>query len=261
MASFVQHESCPRCGSRDNLGRYSDGSGWCFGCHLFIPVRNSGAIHDVHTQSEHSEHDFLRLPPDACKDFPEQVVSWLRKYDISVEEALKWGWLYSPWYNQLIFPFYGTHRYSGTEGEPGDTDLLLYQARNFDQGRASKRKYYNQGSPADVLPIFTVGGNQFSSLEKHQRRLVVVEDCVSAAKIARQSDAMPLLGSYLPARKITALKRLYDGLVVWLDADKYKEACNISDLCKWIGMSTKVIFTELDPKEYSDEEIKHLTNI
>ena len=28
----VRHEPCPKCGSRDNLGRYSDGHGFCFGC-------------------------------------------------------------------------------------------------------------------------------------------------------------------------------------------------------------------------------------
>lgn len=32
---FVRHEPCPRCGSRDNLARYSDGSGWCFGCNTY----------------------------------------------------------------------------------------------------------------------------------------------------------------------------------------------------------------------------------
>lgn len=26
------HEPCPACGSRNNLGRYDDGHGWCFGC-------------------------------------------------------------------------------------------------------------------------------------------------------------------------------------------------------------------------------------
>ena len=26
------HEPCPKCKSRDNLARYSDGSAWCFGC-------------------------------------------------------------------------------------------------------------------------------------------------------------------------------------------------------------------------------------
>ena len=31
-SEFVQHEPCPACGSKDNLARYSDGHGYCFGC-------------------------------------------------------------------------------------------------------------------------------------------------------------------------------------------------------------------------------------
>lgn len=31
-SEFVAHEPCPECGSRDNLARYSDGHGHCFGC-------------------------------------------------------------------------------------------------------------------------------------------------------------------------------------------------------------------------------------
>jgi hypothetical protein len=30
--SFLRHEPCPACGSRDNLARYTDGGGYCFGC-------------------------------------------------------------------------------------------------------------------------------------------------------------------------------------------------------------------------------------
>jgi len=29
---FVRHDPCPSCGSRNNLGRYSDGHGHCYGC-------------------------------------------------------------------------------------------------------------------------------------------------------------------------------------------------------------------------------------
>lgn len=32
ISTFVAHESCPSCGSVDNLSRYSDGHGYCFGC-------------------------------------------------------------------------------------------------------------------------------------------------------------------------------------------------------------------------------------
>lgn len=30
--TFLRHEPCPNCGSRDNLARYSDDSAYCFGC-------------------------------------------------------------------------------------------------------------------------------------------------------------------------------------------------------------------------------------
>lgn len=30
--NFLRHEPCPKCGSTDNLARYSDGHGYCFGC-------------------------------------------------------------------------------------------------------------------------------------------------------------------------------------------------------------------------------------
>lgn len=232
MAEFVKHEPCPRCGSRDNLGKYSDGSGWCFGCHLFIPVSSSKALHTVPVK----ENTDVQLSDDLVSDFPEHVVSWLAKYDISVQEALKHGWKYSPKYDQLTFIF--------NDGEGG---VACVQSRNFNPERAKKRKYYNSGSPKDVLPIFHASDAR--------RRLVVVEDVVSAARIARQCDAMPLLGSYLPARKIMALKPFYEFLDVWLDSDKLKEAREIEMMAKWVGLSARTIYTELDPKEYSDREI------
>ena len=34
-SEFVQHEPCPECGSDNNLARYSDGHGFCFGCNYY----------------------------------------------------------------------------------------------------------------------------------------------------------------------------------------------------------------------------------
>lgn len=158
-------------------------------------------------------------------------------------EGIKHGWKYSPKWDQLVFIF--------NDGEGG---VACTQARNFNPERAAKRKYYNSGSPKDVLPIFSSSRELEASL---RRVLVVVEDAVSAAKISRQCDAMPCLGSYLPARKIMALKALnYETLLVWLDADKLREAREIENLAKWIGLSSRTIYTEKDPKEYSDDEIR-----
>ena len=38
QSSFVRHEPCPSCNSRDNLARYSDGHAYCFGCEYREPA-------------------------------------------------------------------------------------------------------------------------------------------------------------------------------------------------------------------------------
>ena len=35
-STFVAHEPCPACGSKDNLARYDDGHGHCFGCGHYV---------------------------------------------------------------------------------------------------------------------------------------------------------------------------------------------------------------------------------
>lgn len=232
IANFLHHGPCNKCGSRDNKAHYDDGSTFCFGCH-----DSSKRTHIPKAKEKEDDGEgVLTLPDDLCFDFPQHVIEWLKKYDITIEEAIKHGWKYSPYWDQLTFIFVD-----------GEGAVTCSQARNFRQ--PIKRKYYNQGSPKDVLPIFY-------SPQSVRKVLVVVEDAVSAARIARLSDAMPCLGSYLPARKLVALKCLgYEHLVVWLDSDKLNEAREIAQMGKWIGFNTKVVYTELDPKEYSDKEI------
>lgn len=246
MANFLFNGPCKECGSRDNRAHYDDGSEWCWGCHDYGPASNSGGIHATKVVKK---EDNVQLSDDLCFDYPGHVVSWLARYGISVAEGISHGWKYSPKWDQLVFIF-----------NDGEGNVAVTQARNFNPERAKKRKYYNSGSPADVLPIF------HASLGGSQRRLVVVEDTVSAARVAAASgrglegplyDAMPCLGSYLPARKITALKVLnYETIICWLDGDKLKESREIATMAKWIGLSSRVIHTKLDPKEFSDNEIK-----
>lgn len=43
-STFVRHEPCQKCGSRDNLARFSDGHGFCFGCRNYEPGTESVAV-------------------------------------------------------------------------------------------------------------------------------------------------------------------------------------------------------------------------
>lgn len=40
---YTHKESCPACGSRDNLARYTDGHGFCFGCEHYEPPTEGGS--------------------------------------------------------------------------------------------------------------------------------------------------------------------------------------------------------------------------
>lgn len=89
--------------------------------------------------------------------------------------------------------------------------------------------------------------------------LVIVEDPVSAIRLSEAySDSMPLLGSHLATSRLNALAGLYRAVVVWLDSDKYKEACDIAYRFRLVGVDAQVKWTELDPKCYTDTEIKEI---
>lgn len=47
----IGKEPCPKCGSRDNLGRYSDGHGYCFGCGHY--EKGDGSVSSSATQRNH----------------------------------------------------------------------------------------------------------------------------------------------------------------------------------------------------------------
>lgn len=64
-SSYLWKEPCPNCGSRDNLGRYSDGHGFCFGCHYW--EKGEGDVDDTQTLSKAptdllTDLEYTRLP-------------------------------------------------------------------------------------------------------------------------------------------------------------------------------------------------------
>lgn len=234
MGVFLHHEPCPRCGSRDNLGRYADGSAWCFGGCGYREKANRVPIYNP--QWLEKDDEAIILDEDLCNEYPSHVVAWLNSYGITVREALIYGWKYSPRRDQLVFIWYD---------EAGNPTLT--QARNF--WSRSKVKYFTQGPTQQILPIFRFGASV------GETKLVVVEDVLSAVKISRQTDAMPCLGSTLSNSKLTRLRAFYGLLGVWLDADKWTNAVDIANRAKLLGFETKVIYTEKDPKEYENDFI------
>lgn len=243
MTKFVGHESCPSCGSRDNLARYSDGSAWCFGCHYkergdkspFVGERDR----QIETTSNRDGGAYgLQLPDDATNILGDPAQQWLDIYGISMESCLRAGFKWSPYWEQLLMPFYDE-----------DGALCCIQAKNFNPKRASKAKYYNTGEKSESRTIY-------SMVHGTRDTLVLTEDAVSALKVSALADAKPLLGTSIPREQLVAFKGPYKRLVVWLDADKWREGRNIAYAAQLLGLSTKTLLTDKDPKEYDIETIK-----
>jgi len=81
MSEFVHHEPCPQCGSRDNLGRFDDGHGYCFGCQYYEPGDDDPPDTSRSEESLVSRHGMV-----------EGEIQALTKRGISEETCRKFGY-------------------------------------------------------------------------------------------------------------------------------------------------------------------------
>lgn len=257
MGRFVNHEACPKCGSRNNLGRYDDGSAWCFGCHYHEPPTCAPGLarrtsRPMVGEKQEDSGRYVQIPDDAGTDYGGSCVEWLASYHTDLPTAIRNGLLWSPSRLQLIYQL-------------GN----VWQARNFNP--ASKTKAFTSGDVNECTFCYGLssrdsdgGGSSMLSGSTSQvpdsssdLHLVIVEDPLSALRIAPLCPSMPLLGSHLATRRLMAVAGLYKPrrITVWLDHDKLKEARGIIERFKMLGISARTIYTDLDPKCYTDTEI------
>ena len=125
MSTFVIHEPCPKCKSRDNLARYSDGSAWCFGCGYY-EKSNSHITRFTHSPIQ-SSAVVGGTPPQS--NTLNTHIKWCNKYGLTIKEIEQHG-IYTDIYNNIVFPFFI------------EKDLVGYLLRTSNQ----KRKYIAKGN-------------------------------------------------------------------------------------------------------------------
>ena len=224
MSKFLKHLPCPQCGSRDNLGEYDDHF-FCFGCKYH---KHKNDVHSLRQRinPQTDEKGFEMI--DKISDLPRNAMKWLLSYGISKEEIDEYGVKWSP--KQQLLILLDTAKY--------------WQGRSFAPNRP---KYLSSGSK----PLTIYG---------EADRIVIVEDIVSAWKIARlrkQYCAVPVLGSSLSYEMEQQLVDMnFKEVLVWLDRDKSLNALRIKRKFLQRGVDSRVIVTDNDPKEYSKGEIE-----
>jgi hypothetical protein len=255
MARFLKHIGCDRCGSSDAKGLYDDGSSFCFSCRNVNSAKISPYVYQNARQQDDAEMQDkpVRYPSDATRHYSEGALAWCKKYEITVEQLLKETIYYSAARDQLIFGF------------EADGQLIAYQARNLNAVSKAKR-YYTCGDVNNLLPIYPCRFPLPGTI--NNRRLVLVEDCLSAIKVASVgcqantdglgASAMCLLGSGINLKKLSQLRRSYDLLDVFLDPDMWHKSLNIARQGQLLGFRTRAIQADKDPKELSYSDLKDL---
>lgn len=238
---FVQHEPCPRCHSRDNLGVYSDHS-YCFGCGLVLRNHRSMSVEDIRKQIRYDEDKEGKrkrvpyLPEDYTTAMPDLGVSWLGKYGVTEAERKKYriGWTENADVvrRALVYPAYDLYG-----------NLLMVQLRGME-----RKEFYTRGNPESVY--WTASANPDGS-----NCVVCVEDFVSAIRVGRLVEAMPLWGSSLSLNQIRRLSDHYEHLVLWLDFDKAGASQKLKYKAMPYFKSVRSVVTQLDPKELTDEQL------
>lgn len=258
MSDFLKHEPCPNCGplqdgSGNNLGVYTDGHKWCFACGFYVPstgVQNLDEVRESFKKRRTQNGIACNLPHDFTTVIPQEPLDWLRQYGITNEEIYKHKFGWSQTFNRLIFPFYDSYG-----------NLLMYQGRWFPTNmervtNVKRSKYHTEGRPEKIDAYFGDIDQTTGCTDCEGGLVVVVEDVVSALKIARICPALPLFGSELSLDRIMRLAGRFESLLIWLDHDKasYQAKCEIKARPYFKNVSS--IFTTHDPKVFTTEELR-----
>lgn len=232
--TYVRHDPCPSCGSRDNLAVYTDHA-YCFGCG-FIEFFNyhSRRINGV----KDTTAKIVSLPEDIVSTIPAIADSWIKKYDLTLRELYEARVVWSEYRQLLIFPYFDDKGH-----------LWGWQGRYF--GKDPKHpKWTGKGNFKEQIKVY----HPLTGIIENG--IILVEDIISCLKISRQFNCICLYGSSIDYNKICKIKP--EKTILWLDKDKEKEARLFSLYLNKLGLYSEVRVTDLDPKEYDNITIRKI---
>lgn len=230
MPLIKSNMPCNHCGSRDALAIYDNGS-YCFSCKKYtrMLVRVQQGV------EQHKEFKIYNTVSD-FRLFPKEAKQFLLKYSLTEEEINESQFQYDDNGRRLWYPVRSMAPNTGP----------LWECRNFSE-RSPKTCF--MGSKKKAFHIIEPKVRQIEGI-------ILVEDIISAIKVARVGTCLCLFGSQISTMVIRNLVRLHPAILyLWLDADKRREALHFSIKISSFGLKTKIISTPKDPKGYSTLQI------
>ena len=237
--------NCPICRERGSFSVTRTAEGILFNCFRikcgyrgFIPLNQS--IKERTYKDPKKDLD--------TKDFidcsPEQRIFFWEKFGIEDSTLYVFGVSYSPGMNRFIFPVY-------VPNFPGVRAAAIgYVCRSYNPLESKKVLLYWNKDIDETLPkaYYTTGHMA------GRRKIVVVEDVISALKIKQEEyDSVALLGTNMSPQVAKSL--INQDVILWLDNDARAKALVIKRKYGFIFNKLSILSTEKDPKDLPREEM------
>lgn len=242
---------CPICGKDTNTNALIVNHGIkaynasCFACG-YNPFQMKGIqtldeLKEIRRLNNEKLGYAIKLPNDFTTEIPLIGRLWLYKSGLrpSVWKAYNIG--YSERLKRVILPVYNKQ---GT--------LIWFQCRALLKGQKPK---YIQPSRDKTGIVFEALGHA-----EDRNTVVVVEDIMSAIRVGETTNTVSMLGTKADTDQINRLSE-YNKVITWLDSDKagVRGAANIRQAVSLLTNTTNIC-TTLDPKCYSNKEIRSTLN-
>ncbi len=256
MSTLLSMGSCPFCGSGKRtscFATYDDGY-CCFTCGKKKIERNGYAWKPAF-DSKPSGLMKLPLMTTSISKFSLPVLQWLYKYYVFDDLIKKYSISYVPACGKsseaLLLPVFV------------NSQLTFYQQRFFPNKR-----------------FITVGDKTSPYMIKCEHpisnEIILVEDFISAIRLGEHMNTICLFGVHISAVMSKFIENLNMNVKIWLDPDapgrtastemSNKLTKSLIYCAKYRAFAVREprtveqVFTELQPKEYSDGELRHILN-
>lgn len=268
MGKVVNYEPCPECRKNgkdsrgDNLVRYSDDGAYCFACYYKEPPRIRALLGELLNKEKENVPKNKVLPASFTREVPQRAWQWLFKFGLGYSYWKdKVG--FAPEENRLVFLVGNPVAFSiGRYISPtlfGEPEGRIQMGQGSEDGTVVSsegrppRKWYAYGEPHKHCEVLSPDSGPGETV-------VLVEDIISAHKVARITNCIPLFGTQIHKSHMYYLMNQDKPIRIWLDKDQEHNVHKITlHLQSMVNVPVSVIITEDDPKWQSMQTIKELT--
>ncbi len=244
-STVVKTQRCPRCAKdgRDrkgnNLAIYNDGHSYCYGCGYYksTTVTSNTMKKKLYKMALTSDIEPDFSMENFTSKLPAAPLQWLDSYGVTEQERIVNRICYDLDKDLLVFPVF-------------DGDRLVVTNCRYFGSNPEYPKYITKGWKSGHFKLFPKDNNVF----------ILTEDFISALKVGRLYNAIPLLGTSFPRELLFSLLGKCPRLRIWLDRDKAHSSISMAQKARqWIADCASII-TEKDPKDYLIEQIKEFVS-